>query len=391
MIEPHRGGSAAGRYVLRNRAQSEGHSRGVPLDVVLGRLRHDLEDAVRRCQDLLDRQVDLAQLLGRPVELPQISEIGDEAADRERPCHHPRRRDDHDGEGAGKYAQIDDGRVAGLKLGGRDARTEQFVGSLGEPSRLVAFSAVRLHNPDPADRLRGKRRELPDQRADTPGVLLRRPLEEEHGDYQRGHRRKDEQREPCVDRVKECERSGEDGNFRGHVLHERAEQSVDGIDIRRDAAEELARAAPFEERQRHALEVIVEVAPEGMYESLVRQFVQIFLREPAHFLSDEDAGEQQRDEGQGRQVPVPDHAIEQHEAHHPRHGEFQQCAGGDGGEQTRKQRPHAPGIGQQAHQAALHVRRRQRETVVLQPGAQIQAGPVPGHRTSRSTRSSSRT
>ena len=321
-----------------------------------GRLVDDVEDALDGAGGLLHGVDRARQPSRRAVEHDDGGREGEEGAGRHGALDHAPAavaQREHHAEGAGDLHQRLGDLVGPHVL---ERQPEQALVDGVEALLLVALASERLHDLRAGERLVEEDRELGHPLLGALVDLVQAPADDAHDERDEGKRDQRARREHPLagehhdqqrhDRAglpdRHDEQPGGDPRQPAHV-GEHARHEVGGVDA-------------GEERQRHALDVDIEVAPQRGHDLLADRCHEIGLQVTGDALDDVGGEERQRDQLQHEQVAL-DEDVVHGRLHQPGdgavHGRDQQGEQG-ADDQHRAVRPHVgqqPPIGTERHRA----------------------------------------
>ena len=275
-----------------------------------GRQVENLEDTLHRGERLLHRVHHSSELAHRPVEKDDRRGEGEELARGERPADHPvaavpdcahdahRAEDLHERLGEEIHALVLQGEAQEPIV---DPVEALLLKALAPESLddLVAGEGLLQHDVQLADLLL---RSL--------GDLVQLPSErpEEHA-----HRGEDDHRDEGEHPLPD-EHHGEEGHDGGELADGHDEhgggEAGEAVDVVDHADHQLGRVHLRVERQRHALDVSIELAPDAGDHALAHRGHQVGLAVASHALDDVRAQEHERDELEHDEVPLQEDIVE---------------------------------------------------------------------------------
>jgi hypothetical protein len=228
---------------------------------------HRLRDGVRH----------LRQIFHRLVHLSEVEHEDEERAGRQAPGQdqaHARQQDQTRSHGD---EDVDDWRQSGLDAPSAQRQVDAFLAFAIEAAFLVLLAAKRLHDADRRDRLLHDRRELALLSFDLPHRVLDPSRQAVHDHEHDWRDRERHHGEPPIEVDHHAEHAGERQDVHQHAKEDRRDEVLRGIDVARQPDDHIAGLPPVEERQRQALDMVIEEVSQVVDDVLADRGRQVLL------------------------------------------------------------------------------------------------------------------
>jgi hypothetical protein len=293
-----------------------------------GHLVEQLNHALGSGRRLEDRVRERAQVPHRTVQLRQVRDEHEEAADREIAAR-DRNRAQHDNEhDAQQLDDVDQGREQPANAGGGQLGVDDPLVLALEALELRVLAVRGLDQHVVAEALLSNRA----KRAGAAPLLARglldqpreaaRNVQEDGSDHERHERQAPVQ-------VDQRAREEDDAKQRGQpVGHSREDEALDGLHVPREPRDHVAQAAPVERVERELLHVREEAPAHALQEALPQPGGEVVVAERDQPIRNREGEVERHDPCERLEVAGHEHLVDD-ELEHPDLGRLDRRADGD--------------------------------------------------------------